>query len=231
MRLLAVLAHPDDELGCIGTLAKHAARGDAVRLVWTTHGELASQFVDESEAEVRRIRQAHGAQVAERLGAHHQFFDMGDSRIRGDRTEALALAQLYADFKPDAVVSWSDDSPHPDHRMTAKLAYDAITLARIPKILNEGQEGDVGLEPHRRPVRFYQFLSLAPRYPTLHVDTSEYIDLSLEIFELYRAFYGWVMTAEQFRQARAQRGREVGGKYAEVFELRGRFPPPVKYLV
>ena len=46
MNLMAVFAHPDDELGCVGTLAKHAARGDQVMLVWTTHGELASQFGD-----------------------------------------------------------------------------------------------------------------------------------------------------------------------------------------
>ena len=228
MRLLAVLAHPDDELGCAGTLAKHAARGDAVKLVWTTHGELASQFVEEPEEEVRRVRQGHGAWVAKRLGASHQFFDMGDSRLTGSRSEALALARLYAEFKPDAVVTWNDDHPHPDHRMTAKIAYDALTLARIPKILNEGRSAP--LEPHRRPVRFYQYLSFAPRYPTVHVDTSEHIDALLDIFSFYRDVYGWTLTAEQLERNRAQRGREVGVAYAEVFELRSRFAPPAAYL-
>ena len=230
MRLLAVLA--DDELGCVGTLAKHAARGDAVKLVWTTHGELASQFVEEPEEEVRRVRQGHGAWVAQKLGTSYQFFDMGDSRLIGSRAEALELARLYAEFKPSIVVTWSDDHPHPDHRMTAKIAYDAITLARIPKILNEGLGDDVRLEAHRKPVHFYQYLSFASptRYPTVHVDTSEHIGVSLDVFGFYRDFYGWALAAEQFERSRANRGREVGVAYAEVFEVRARYAPPLEYL-
>ena len=100
MRLLALFAHPDDELGCVGTLAKHAKRGDAVMLAWTTHGELASQFLDESEREVRRVRQEHGARVAKRVGAEHRFFNMGDSRMTGTRGEALDVARLYAEWRP-----------------------------------------------------------------------------------------------------------------------------------
>ena len=34
--------------------------------------------------------------------------------------------------------------------MTAKIAFDAVTLARIPKIINEGAEKT--LEAHRKPV-------------------------------------------------------------------------------
>ncbi|MBS3933027.1 MAG: PIG-L family deacetylase, partial [Truepera sp.] len=146
MRLLAVFAHPDDELGCIGTLAKHARRGDAVLLAWTTHGELASQFT-EDEASVRRIRQEHGATIAKLIGAEHHFFDMGDSMLTGSRREALQLARLYARFQPDAIITWSDDHPHPDHRMTARIAFDAVTLARIPKIINHDLSEP--LAPHR----------------------------------------------------------------------------------
>ena len=151
---MAVFAHPDDEIGCIGTLAKHAARGDEVMLVWTTLGELASQFGDASHEEVTRIRREHGAWVAGKIGAQHHFFDMGDSRMTGSRAEGLQLARLYAQFRPNAVITWSDDHPHPDHRMSAKIAYDAITLARIPKIINEPGEplpppdlsGDPGMQ-------------------------------------------------------------------------------------
>ena len=67
--LLAVFAHPDDEIGCIGTLAKHSARGDEVMLVWTTMGELASQFGDAPHEEVTRVRREHGAWVAGRTSA------------------------------------------------------------------------------------------------------------------------------------------------------------------
>lgn len=228
MRLLAVFAHPDDELGCIGTLKKHAERGDAVMLVWTTHGELASQYLTQSEAEVRRIRQQHGAWVAKQLGASYHFFDMGDSRMTGARDEALALARLYATFRPDAVITWSDDHPHPDHRMTAKIAFDAITLARIPKILNEAS--DTPYEAHRQTVQFFQYVSTAVSRPRIHVDISGQIDLAEHIFAFYQDFYQWRYTPTQFRAAKAQLGHEVGVDFAESFQRRSSFAPALEYL-
>jgi LmbE family N-acetylglucosaminyl deacetylase len=228
MRLLAIFAHPDDELGCIGTLRKHAERGDDVMLAWTTHGELASQFREETEEEIRRVRQEHGAWVASKIGAQHHFFNMGDSRMRGDRAEALELARLYARFKPDAVITWSDDHPHPDHRMTARIAFDAITLARIPKIINEGVP-EV-LEPHRTPIRFFQYMSSASGQPLIHVEITAQIDLATKVFTFYQRFYGWDYTSEQYRASRATFGREAGVAYAEKLQLRAPYLPARAFL-
>lgn len=226
---MAVFAHPDDELGCIGTLRKHAERGDEVMLVWTTHGELASQFEGATDAYVRSVRQEHGAWVAEQVGADHHFFDMGDSRMTGGRAEALELARLYARFLPDAVISWSDDHAHPDHRMSAKVAFDAITLARIPKIISEGQSAP--LTPHRKPVRFYQYPSAGSAYPLVHIDVSEHLEVVKRTFAFYRDFYRWPFSPEQFESGLAARGREVGVPYAEALQLRQRHPPALEYLV
>ena len=238
MRIIAVFAHPDDEIGCIGTLAKHAARGDEVMLVWTTLGELASQFGNTPHEEVRRVRREHGAWVAQRIGARHHFFDMGDSRMTGGRGEALQLARLYAHFRPNAVITWSDDHPHPDHRMTAKIAFDAITLARIPKIINESGgaamppapnlgdeavdsgEDVIRLEAWREPVRFYQYYAPASPYPEVFVDTTDTFEAAQDVAAYYRDFYRWAWTAEQFREGRAALGRLCGVKYAERFNLR-----------
>ncbi|MDB5046419.1 MAG: GlcNAc-PI de-N-acetylase [Deinococcus sp.] len=241
---MAVFAHPDDEIGCMGTLAQHAARGDEVMLVWTTLGELASQFGDASHEEVTRVRREHGAWVAGRIGAQHHFFDMGDSRMTGNRAEALQLARLYARFRPNAVITWSDDHPHPDHRMTAKIAFDAITLARIPKIINEHSMNEAGgaamppapdlsgdeavesgedvtrLEAWRDPIRFYQYYAPASPYAEVLTDVSDTIEVAAEVMAFYHDFYKWAWTAEQFREGRAQLGRLAGVKYAERFNLR-----------
>ncbi|ANE44476.1 PIG-L deacetylase family protein [Deinococcus puniceus] len=240
MRIMAVFAHPDDEIGCMGTLAQHAARGDEVMLVWTTLGELASQFGDASHEEVTRVRREHGAWVAGRIGAQHHFFDMGDSRMTGNRAEALQLARLYARFRPNAVITWSDDHPHPDHRMTAKIAFDAITLARIPKIVTgaggassppaphlgggggsiESGEDVSRLQAWRDPIRFYQYYAPASPYPEVLTDISDSIEVAAEVMAFYHAFYKWTWTADQFREGRAQLGRMAGVKYAERFNLR-----------
>ncbi len=229
MRIMAVFAHPDDELGCVGSLKKHAERGDEVMFVWTTFGEMASQFVEHSAAEVKAIRQDHGAFVADKIGASYHFFDMGDSRMTGSREEGLALARLYASFKPDAVITWSDDHPHPDHRMTAKIAFDAITLARIPKIINENS--DELFEAHRNPVHFYQYNSAAFSRPVVHVDISEQIDTSVELFAYYQRFYGWEHTPEAYKEGRALLGRESAVRFAEKFQYRANFAAAKSYLV
>ncbi len=226
---MAIFAHPDDELGCIGTLKKHAERGDNVMFVWTTHGELASQFVDHSDEEVRRIRHEHGKYVADTVGAEYRFFDMGDSRMTGGRDEALALARLYTEFKPDALITWSDDHPHPDHRMVAKITFDAITLARIPKIINEGLSE--ALEPHREAIKLYQYKSTGTsNYPIVHVDITEQIDTSLHLYKYYADFYKWNHAPDRFKNIRSIRGNEVGVKFAEKFELRTAFNPVLQYL-
>ncbi len=228
MNILAVFAHPDDEIGCIGTLKKHTLRGDRVMLVWTTLGELASQFEDASYEEVTRTRRAHGAWVAEQIGAEHHFFEIGDSRMTGDRTEALQLARLYAHFQPNVVITWSDDHPHPDHRMSAKIAYDAVTLARIPKILNEGQS--VHLTPWREPIRFYQYYADASPYPEVFTDVSETIDTAVAVLTYYQAFYKWKGTPEEFKAVRGRVGAMSGVKYAERFNVRSAHGRAVEYL-
>ncbi len=236
MNIMAVFAHPDDELGCIGTLKKHVERGDKVMFVWTTHGELASQFINHSDEEVRRIRHEHGKYVADTVGADFRFFDMGDSRMTGSRDEALQLARLYAEFKPDALMTWSNDHPHPDHRMTAKITFDAITLARIPKIINEDLgEGlphlEPHLEPHREAVKLYQYVSTGKsNYPIVHVDISEQIETCVQLYTYYADFYKWKNTPEKHRQIKAIRGHEVGVGFAERFELRTAFNPVLEYL-
>ncbi len=228
MRILAVFAHPDDELGCVGTLKKHAQRGDEVMLVWTTHGELASQFVDYSDEQVRLIRQEHGAQIADKVGGKYHFFDMGDSHMRGSRDEALQLARLYATFKPDALITWSDDHPHPDHRMTAKITFDAMTLTRIPKILNEGGHS---FEAHRKDMKLYQYVTSTSSRPIVHINIAEQIEAATEMFELYQKFYKWSYTSEQFKQSRENNGREVGFMFAEKFQLRQTYHPGLEYLL
>jgi LmbE family N-acetylglucosaminyl deacetylase len=230
MNILAIFAHPDDELSCIGTLAKHAKRGDEVTLVWTTHGEMASQYVSHTDSEVRRIRHEHGHWIAQKIGGASHFFDMGDSRMTGSREEALQVARFYAGFKPDVVITWSDDHPHPDHRMTAKIAFDAITLARIPKILNERVPEKDGFAPHRKPVQLLQYPSRESKRPCVHVNIEEEVELVGELFEFYQEFYKWQWTKEKFLQRAALQGRESGVDFAEKFQRRASFAPALDYL-
>jgi N-acetylglucosamine malate deacetylase 1 len=241
MKIMAVFAHPDDEMGCCATLAKHRARGDEVLLVWTTYGENASHFEGKTHDEVKQVREGHGKLVAEILGAQYRFFDFGDTHVKGDRAEALEMARLYAEWKPDAIITWDDWNRHPDHRTTAKLAFDAITLARIPKVVRghddrsrraDGQQsGHDTLEAHRKAVTFYQYAPSESPRPLVHVDVSEHLEPAIKIRDFYAEFYGWEWTTEQFRASRATLGQSVGVKYAERFTIQRSQHPPLEYLV
>ncbi len=77
--ILACFAHPDDEIGCIGTLSNHVDKGDQVVLVWTTSGEMASHFDKMSFNEVKKIREEQGKVVGEIIGSQTMFLGFGDT--------------------------------------------------------------------------------------------------------------------------------------------------------
>ena len=112
--------------------------------------------------------------------------------------------------------------------MTARIAFDAITLARIPKIINENSPE--ALEPHRKPVKFFQYISSASNQPVVHVDITAQIDLATEVFAFYQRFYGWDYTPEQYRASRSTFGREAGVAYAEKLQLRASCLPALAFL-
>src|SRR5437016_1041920 len=71
-QILVVAAHPDDEvLGVGGTIAKHAARGEAVYVAILTEGA-SVQFP--GEPEMIALKQSHALKAAEVLGVEDVFF-------------------------------------------------------------------------------------------------------------------------------------------------------------
>ena len=209
MNLMAIFAHPDDEIGAAGTLAFHARRGDLVLLVWMTRGELASHFQDASLEEAAQVREGHGAHVAELIGAEYRFLPFRDSFLTGGREEALALAQLMAEFRPDAVLTWDPLDVHPDHRATYQAALSALKLCRIPKLVGEA---------HRKPVRLYHYPREDLVRPWVYVDITPMMEVAEAVFSFYREFYRWPFTLEEFRARRRLLGQRVGVRFAEAFQ-------------
>jgi LmbE family N-acetylglucosaminyl deacetylase len=209
VRLLAIFAHPDDEVGTAGTLAKHAHRGDAVKLVWLTRGELASQFGTMAPEEVAAIREGHGREVAQIVGGEYEFLNYPDAGLTGGRDEALAVAKLIAAWKPDVVFTWDYQDVHPDHRATYWAVFSALKLCRIPKLVGE---------PHRKPVRLLHYHRNDISRPSVYVDISKSLEVAEKVFLLYHDFYKWEFTLENYRANRARLGGEAGVKYAERFQ-------------
>jgi LmbE family N-acetylglucosaminyl deacetylase len=117
--LLAILAHPDDESFAMGgTLARYAAAGAVVRLIYATRGEAGIPGLSQEAA--GQVRQAELSQAVSVLGVREvRFLDYQDGTLaQGEPAVAIErLAAILDELRPRAVITFGPDgiSGHPDH--------------------------------------------------------------------------------------------------------------------
>lgn len=173
LRILAIFAHPDDEIFCAGgTLARYAASGADVMVVSATQGE-AGQIRDANVATRRTLEAVRVQEMqlsCERLGVQQAVcLDYGDGRLRDNDPRPLTkeLTQIVRSFQPDIVISFGPDGAygHPDHVTISELTTRAFHLAGDADQFPDQLDG--GLAPHT-PARFYY--SYFPRSRRLLAD-------------------------------------------------------------
>lgn len=213
LTILACFPHADDEMGVLGTLLNHLSRGDRVVLAWATRGEMTSLFGDKPMDEIVAERKRHTEEVARIVGCEIRQLAFPDAHIGRSHEEALELARLVADVRPDAIVTWNFLRGHPDHRNLGLLMQDAVTYARLPRMV-------APLPAHRPPqLAFFAYYDEASPYPPFYVDVTPHMDKIAEVMELYATVYDWKNAAENLRRRRAGVGDECGVKYAEKFNV------------
>lgn len=212
--VLVVLSHPDDELGCAGTIARHTARGDRVVLAWLTKGGMTEAFGDLPVEEVKAIREEHGATAARILGCEHRFFDFPDTAVEVTRDAVVAVAKLIAEVQPDAVITWGDawvrGPRHPDHQRTGQIVRDAVTFARLSRVVDP-------LPPHRKQAPIFTLRDLHSTLPPFAVDVTPVADKIEEVARFYRDAIGWPEIDWLWGRLESA-GREWGVRLAEVFD-------------
>jgi LmbE family N-acetylglucosaminyl deacetylase len=141
MKLLCVLAHPDDEaLGLGGALAKYATEGVETYLLTATRGEH-GWWGEEQDypgpTALGQIREAELRAAAEVLHLREvHFLDYVDGQL--DQVEPrAAVAQIASHLRrirPDVVVTFGPDGAygHPDHIAISQFAAAAIVCAADP---------------------------------------------------------------------------------------------------
>ncbi len=148
-------AHPDDEsISVGGTLARAAARGDRVVLVFATKGECGEYpegiLADGEELGDRRVAEVVAS--AEALGAHRvEFLGYRDSGMDGEPTNddpgcfwqadveeaASRLAAILTEESADVCTIYDDHGVygHPDHVQVHRVGVRATELAATPHVL------------------------------------------------------------------------------------------------
>ena len=141
-RLMAVLAHPDDEsLGFGGTLAKYASQGADVFLLTATRGD-AGRYRGHPAADPRHpgaqalanIRETELRAAAAVLGIREvSMLDYRDQHLdRADPREAIGrIVRELRRVRPDVVVTFGPDGAygHPDHVAISQFATAAVVAA------------------------------------------------------------------------------------------------------
>ena len=159
MKLLCVLAHPDDEsLGTGGLLAKYAAEGVETYLITATRGEHGwwGEAADyPGPIGLGRIREAELRAAAEALHVREvHFLDYVDGEL--DQAEPrAAVSQIAAQLRrirPDVVVTFGPDGGygHPDHIAISQFTTTAIVCAADPGYALDGSN------PHRVSKFYYR---------------------------------------------------------------------------
>lgn len=167
-RLLAILAHPDDEsLGAGGTLARYAAEGVTTHVVTATRGEAGRYFDDDrarpADEEVGRVREAELRAAAEVLGVRSvRVLGHPDGGLEGVPADVI-LPELVREIRrvrPQVVLTFDPYGAygHPDHIAVSQAATAAAVAAADPEFgaAGEGPGDGVG-EPssHHRVAKLY----------------------------------------------------------------------------
>jgi LmbE family N-acetylglucosaminyl deacetylase len=182
LRLMCVLAHPDDEsLGNGGMLAKYAAEGVETYLVTATRGERGWQGTEDDNpglAALGAIREAELRAAAAALGIRElHFLDYIDGDLdQADPAEAIAkIAAHLRRIKPHVVVTFGPAGAygHPDHIAICQFTTSACVAAADASYAVAGD-----LTPHSVAKLYYMAVShsLADAYQAVFGDIIMHFD-------------------------------------------------------
>lgn len=221
LHILAIAVHPDDiELGCAGTLIKHAAMGQSVGILDLTEGELGTRGT-------AAIRLREAAKAGEIMGVTVRAnAGMRDGFFRNDEEHQLSLIRYIRRWQPDIVIANAPEDRHPDHGRASTLVSDACFLAGLRKI--ETYEADALQEPWR-PKRVFHMIQDRQLTPTFLVDVTDTFERKLGAIAAYKSqFHDPESTEpqtyisaqnflEEIKYRDALLGKRIGTKYAEGF--------------
>jgi N-acetylglucosamine malate deacetylase 1 len=203
MNILIVAPHPDDEaIGCGGTAARHARRGDTVAALFLTSGELGLKNLRPEEA--WSIRENEARRSCRVLGiAPAAFLRLPDWMMGEDIPSAVQkIAPVLAEHRPDRIYLPHPGEWHPDHRASLPILRKAIRKANLAQVELRAYEIWTPLSEHQYVEDITPWMPIKLRALRHHAS-------QIQDWDYVRAVRG----LNEFRGAMAGRCR-----YAEVFQ-------------
>jgi LmbE family N-acetylglucosaminyl deacetylase len=140
LKLMLVVAHPDDECFAFGgVLALSAERGIETYVICLTDGQAATHRGEAvSAAELGAIRRAEFTASCNVLGVtHHELLDYHDAQLEFENISSVAapLVERMRRFQPDVVVTFGSEGAlncHPDHMIVSMATTAAFHWSGRP---------------------------------------------------------------------------------------------------
>jgi LmbE family N-acetylglucosaminyl deacetylase len=224
-RAMSIHAHPDDqEFTIAGTLAKWARAGCEIVCVCITRGGAGSNKYtppDMTREALVAIREAEQHEACRILGVKETIFlDYEDGMLEPSIAMRRDLTRLIRRHRPEVVLTGdptvryygSTYMNHPDHRVAADVALDAVfpsagTRLIFPELLAEG------LEPHE----VGQVYIHGAERPDTWVDIADTLEVKLAALRAHKSQMGEWDPSDMLTLWAAEQGRRVKLKAAESY--------------
>ncbi len=226
MNVLGIGCHPDDlEIGCGGTLALFAERGDSVYMCHVANGDKGHAILMPDE--LNRIRTAEAEASGAHLGAKRVFsLNVPDLMVNSyDEKQVAGVTEVIRIVRPDLIITHSPDDYMRDHVETSHLVFNAGFSASIPHY-----ETGSPAYPAIVPVYYMDTLAGVGFLPEEYTDITETIEIKLEALEKHESQLKWMRDhdgidfSDFVRTVSKFRGLQCGAKYAEGFRMCRRWP-------
>ena len=136
LRLLALVAHPDDaEVRAGGLSAIYRKLGHTVKFVSVTNGEAGHHEQPTDELIERRRKEAAASCAV--IGAECAVWDNRDGELQPTLEFRHQIIREIRTFKPDLVLTHRPEDYHPDHRALGETVRDASYMVTVPKVCPE----------------------------------------------------------------------------------------------
>lgn len=223
MRILVVVAHPDDiEFGLAGSIARWADEGAQITYCIVTDGAAGSNDPNADLKALALRRQEEQREAAAIVGVHDvRFLGYKDGTLQPTIELRKELTRLIRELRPYRVICQDPTTVfvrheyinHPDHRAAGEAAVYAVfpsaeTRPIFPELLSEG------FEPHH-VTELYLTLTLQP---DTFIDITAVMDRKIASLLCHRSQVG--PEVEQWvREWNAETGQQAGVPYAEPFRV------------
>ena len=215
--LLAVFAHPDDEITVAPLVAKYAAEGHPVYLLTLTAGELGYREHAKvpAGATLAAVRTRELACSADSLGATGckllEFPDQGfvPSDYAIWERAAAAVREAIDTWRADVVLTWGPEggTGHPDHRAAHSITAQAFQQRALLKYQPRKLYSAIfAVRADSETHEWAKSTSVSREFVTTDIDCGAYLPAAHRAIDCHRSQFDPEMMSRVHRMYDAERG-------------------------